>query len=486
VQVVTAENRLASLCLSYLTFEFFEENVTEDRRISLLLQGSFAFQDYAAAHWSDHLSATIKAGPVSTDSDPTTAPDFGLAHEAFANHYQHEVLANTGSRETDEHCRQFEGLPYYNELAQTYALVRQQRAKGQHGLDEIIPRELKSPILSNRAALERFANTVESDRGVKEKLQEFYGRNWYKCPKAACYYFHEGFPNGKLRDYHLDRHEQPFRCENVDCETGYKLGFTTLKQLEKHRRTYHPEDMKIMATFARLKKAPEQRINSALKPESPNEHKNTASTARFACNLCPKKYTRRDKLNRHLQTHSEDNVQFECQADGCGKSFTSEDARKRHQKEAHLGEKRYTCVAELKFGIPGTNIVGCRKSFPRLATLVSHWNSKAGQACLKPLRDEEDRERQWLEQVARRKADGLELPLPRQLYSQFPELRKPTSAAEQAMGATDADNPSSTQPSPGRWQPFRRGQTPETTSSQGTPTRHDGSSFSRPDKAEVD
>jgi len=58
----------------------------------------------------------------------------------------------------------------------------------------------------------------------------FYGQNWYKCSKATCYYFHEGFSDLRSQEYHVAGHEQPFRCGFRDCERGYRLGFTTKKE----------------------------------------------------------------------------------------------------------------------------------------------------------------------------------------------------------------------------------------------------------------
>jgi hypothetical protein len=120
---------------------------------------------------------------------------------------------------------------------------------------------------------------------------------------------------------------------------------------------------------------------------------------------------------------------------------------------------------ELKYGIPGSNVYGCGKGFPRLASLVSHWRSKKGQSCLKPLRDEEESERRWQDQVAKRKAEGLELPLPRQLYEQFPELHRSTSLLT-SSGSIGGEWQDSMDSNLGKWQPFKPSTRPEVTTSQ--------------------
>lgn len=427
VQAPCAENDLTSLCLNYLAFDCFEDDISEEQRRDFVLQGYLAFADYAAVHWSDHLRTTIKAGPAVLDSQIKPDTDLQSALVDFVEHYQLGTCQDAKTQVRDIHCLQFEHLPYFDELCLVFRLTQRQQAKGRQGLDEIIPQLLERTILSSRATLEKLAVAVSFDADVKETLKRYYGLNWYKCTKAACYYFHEGFQNETLRDYHVLRHEQPFRCEHTDCESGYKLGFTSLKQLEKHRSNHHPEDTKIMATFARLKNEHERRIESTKQTSGGRKE-----SARFSCHLCSKAYTRSEKLRKHLETHSDDRTLVECTVDGCGKFFSNEDVRKRHEKEVHFGEKQFICSIPLKSGIAGSEVAGCKRAFPRPSALENHWRSKAGQACLRPLRDEEELERQWHDQMAKRKVEGSDPPLPRQVYDRFPELRKSMSAAVEA------------------------------------------------------
>jgi hypothetical protein len=389
-----------------------------------------------------------------------TNESFKSALIDFVAHYQLGVPTDTEIQDIDSHCLQFQELGYFAEISHISRHIQRQRAKGRQGFDEITPQPLDHAIMSNRAALEKLACSAALDLEAREKLEQSCGRKWYKCTKAACYYFHEGFLDEKSREYHAVRHEQPFRCRYMDCESGYKLGFTTMKQLENHLSVHHPECTKIKAIFARLRKDREQGNDSPKQATSTSKH-----PAKFSCHICSKVYTRREKLNNHLRTHSDERVLVKCSIAGCGKSFARDDERKRHEKEVHSGEKRFSCTGNLKYGIPGSNVYGCGKAFPRLSALASHWRSNAGQACLKPLRDEEERERQWQDQIAKRKAEGLELPLPRQLYDQFPELRRSISEGP-SLTATGAEGQSFINPEHKKWQPFKPSPTPEAASSQ--------------------
>ncbi|KAF7503649.1 hypothetical protein GJ744_003427 [Endocarpon pusillum] len=63
VQRSITECYFSAVCIHYLTFKYFDIDMTEAARRDYLLDGCFAFQDYAITHWSDHLSSVIKEGP---------------------------------------------------------------------------------------------------------------------------------------------------------------------------------------------------------------------------------------------------------------------------------------------------------------------------------------------------------------------------------------------------------------------------------------
>ncbi|KAK5046236.1 hypothetical protein LTR84_008379 [Exophiala bonariae] len=449
VDFASAQINLASLCLDYLSFDCFESGHEAEQVKQSSLKGCFAFQDYAAAHWPDHTTAVINAGSSALSGHGQAGDMFKSALLDFLTHYELEPVEDSADQGLDLSCLPFRDESYAANTSHIVGMIRQQKAKGNKGLDEIIPNELERVVLANRAQIEQLTLADVETRG---NLEDFYGRKWYKCPKAACYYFHEGFLTEKERNYHVMRHEYPFRCTDVTCETGYRVGFTTAKLLEKHLTVHHPESKQITAIFTRLKK---ERSSGAHLPKQGTNI--STNTGKFSCHICLRTYTRKEKLNNHLRTHREDQTLYKCSVAECEKSFFRDDERKRHEREVHSEEKRFSCTVELKYGIPGSKSCGCNKGFPRLASLVSHWRSKNGQACLKPLRDEEELERQWENQIVRRKADGLELPLPRQLYEQFPDLRKSNFALPAVGTIGDGQQQAGLE----KWQPFKSNTTPE-------------------------
>lgn len=109
--------------------------------------------------------------------------------------------------------------------------------------------------------------------------------------------------------------------------------------------------------------------------------------ATFQCHLCPKRFTRAYNLRSHLRTHTDERP-FVCTV--CGKAFARQHDRKRHEG-LHSGEKKFVCG---EGGVQGEITWGCGRKFARADALGRHFRSEAGRACIKPLLEEEARERQ--------------------------------------------------------------------------------------------
>jgi hypothetical protein len=96
--------------------------------------------------------------------------------------------------------------------------------------------------------------------------------------------------------------------------------------------------------------------------------------SQFQCNICGKRFTRKENLRGHLRSHNSEKV-LDCSR--CNKTFSHASELSRHQN-SHSGQKKYTCEG---FGEGGT-YWGCGKQFTRLEGLKNHLSkSKAGQLC---------------------------------------------------------------------------------------------------------
>ncbi|KNG52369.1 c2h2 type zinc finger domain-containing protein [Stemphylium lycopersici] len=127
--------------------------------------------------------------------------------------------------------------------------------------------------------------------------------------------------------------------------------------------------------------------------------------ATFQCTLCPKRFTRAYNLRSHLRTHTDERP-FVCSV--CGKAFARQHDRKRHEG-LHSGEKKFVCRGNLK---DGSNW-GCGRRFARADALGRHFRSEAGRVCIRPLLEEEAREKgEWDGQNQQMNSNGMFAQMP--------------------------------------------------------------------------
>lgn len=200
---------------------------------------------------------------------------------------------------------------------------------------------------------------------LKESLETCYGNNRFKCPRHACFYFHEGFATARHRDQHVIRHERPFCCSHDGC-SRMQTGFSNENELNVHLRRSHPDPESLSWKFPK----PSVLKNADIKRDSTVQ-----------CYLCPKRFTRPSILKSHLRTHTSERP-FSCTV--CGKSFLRKSDVTRHIP-VHSGEKKFECRGDLKHG----GQWGCGRRFPRVDALNRHLRSESGMACMKSLREEE-------------------------------------------------------------------------------------------------
>ena len=310
MQTRTEEYKLAALCLKYLMFECFDPELPDDSIQQSLMEGCYAFQDYAALHWIDHLEMSIPFLNLGVFDD---VDDIGtVINEFYGMYVEGELEADDVSEDLRERCSHLSNTEYFESLISLISHTRQVRAA-----DELMTAlgNVGKILSKTRLLLEQQHSSVDVASEEKEKLRQYYGDNWNKCPRHACYYFHEGFPDATRRNNHVSRHEKPFCCTELSCPRIH-LGFSTERELKKHMNINHPDPAAFAWRSPKVKKPPQK----------------------YTCTKCdpPKEYTRAHNLKIHMRTH-ENKRPYACQF--CTKAFVRKYDLQRHMQVLHSREK---------------------------------------------------------------------------------------------------------------------------------------------------
>jgi hypothetical protein len=241
VRELTAECNLTALCLQYLTFDCFKIDISQKQLRQFALDGYFAFQDYAIAHWFHHLHAIVKAGQdfSSGSSDLQGAiQEIGVALDSFVSNYKDEILHTPVASASEKSCEALKSCTFHENLLLLWSHIYRHQEKGFDARNDVSIKVLSDALTRNRQLIEDLTSSnLHSYSGA---LNSFYGEKRYKCPKVTCYYFHEGSKDARSRDMHINSHNRPFKCTFPDCPAA-KLGFPSNKGLEKHIKSSHPK-----------------------------------------------------------------------------------------------------------------------------------------------------------------------------------------------------------------------------------------------------
>lgn len=350
------------LSLAYLAFPEVDKEQTDADIEANLRSGTYAFYDYASACWTTHLQAGIP------NLDEGKKSELDLLLETLEPFIELHWSLTPKTLKISAKVQAFlspvkaKATPiFYDRISQAVEWSRKQL-----GLRCVSPTQDEALDLWQvtekiRSVLEDLHSSSLPDNDA-EKLRQFYGRNWFKCPRISCYYYHQGFSTADKRKNHVDRHDRPFLCVFDGCQMKL-FGCPTEGELKKHVLDWHGID----AFDGNEYPAPP-------KPQPPRMAKNPAT---FQCHLCADKwFTRKANLDSHLRTHANSRP-YACSE--CGETFTRKSDCDRHEK-GH-GDKKFTCFGQLNDG----STWGCKSSFGRADKLADHLRSKTGQGCIRPL-----------------------------------------------------------------------------------------------------
>ena len=377
---------MASRCYIYLGLPIFEIGQNDNEIEKSVLQGAYAFAEYAVCFWALHLEAAVVAVSESGKQRSDRLGELAEYLETFLDlHWANTDKTYLISKTLSEHLTSLRQYEFFDKACQAVAAAKswlRPTAKAPIGDDVLrIPLVVKHIRTVLKHLNEAATITVET----KSSIEELYGRCCYKCDMMSYQFFHRGFMTGGQLEQHTSKHERSFIYIEQGC--FYKIiGFTSANDLEKHTLDFHG----IQLDSAKLE-FPED----PPPPPSPTQQTQPRAQTRSrrqktvnSCPMCNKTYTRAYNLKSHILTHANERP-FVCET--CGKSFARQHDCWRHE-DLHSGEKRYVCGGELS-SKAGTHW-GCGKRFARVEGLRIHLRSEAGRMCIQPLRDQEAVERQ--------------------------------------------------------------------------------------------
>ena len=359
VNLTAQELRIANLCISYLNLLGSEDEPEwlEDGSANIdakVRSGYYAFLDYAIAYWCRHLEAAAANISEGDDNFRELSESVDVFLQLHWIDSKSEIVIPRGLR---NRLQAFQNQTYFDKL--TKAITTSNRRLVTYGKpfedDDVL--DLSTFLQQIRARQEELALDQECSR----ELQEFYGRNQFKCPRMSCIFFYQGFDDKERRNQHIARHDRMYFCSFPGCPMSDALGCISETDLRKHENEKH-----------------NGLINDLEFPD-PNLDKEERV---FTCDECGSQFTRRHNLNLHVRIHKEDkSARIGCRY--CDKTFGRQGDRTRHESTQHVKGKEFHCGGELEDGTAW----GCGKVFNRAENLARHYKSKKGSRCVPPGRD---------------------------------------------------------------------------------------------------
>ncbi|KAI2628485.1 hypothetical protein GGR54DRAFT_587349 [Hypoxylon sp. NC1633] len=299
---------LTMASVGFLGFPEVDGKRSKDEIEVDILEGSLAFYDYSSACWTIHLQAGIP--PHNDDADNLVSLIETL--EGFIEvHWSETARRLAVSKTTHGGLEAISQSESYEKISQAVGWSKKQLSRGGQGPTDGEALDLSQVTSQLRTVLEDVHTRLGQDE--KERLQQYYGAKWFKCPRMNCFFYHEGFSTSSERDLHIVRHERPFMCIVDGCHMA-TFGCVSEDDLKTHLFEYHGVDLLDETVFPEPKRPTVSSSN--------NE-------AVHCCHLCPKKFTRAHNLKSHLRTHNNEKP-YPCST--CEERFTRKSDCVRHER----------------------------------------------------------------------------------------------------------------------------------------------------------
>lgn len=218
-------------------------------------------------------------------------------------------------------------------------------------------------VLQNKCGI--CEKLLTCQQAVAKHLQRCHpDTEFFKCPYCDDNFYSLGALSNHIT---IKRHPQK---RNV-CERCMK-SFDRRSDLKRHLRTHTDERPYSCSVCNKSFK----QTNHLRRHKQINHNQSAYNTLKFYCNLCPRKFSVEEALNRHINDHDTE-TRYPCSM--CNKAFRTKYDYRRHQ-EVHSSRKNLTCEF-------------CLESFENTQNLNLHLKTHTGERmflctfCNKTFRD---------------------------------------------------------------------------------------------------
>jgi hypothetical protein len=284
VDPLVEEYKLARLCIGYLGFIGFGAECDDSTIKDMLTHGYYAFMDYAAVHWSQHLKAAVGTVILSE----SFAEICSLLETFLELHWKGPEPTGDISSSQREALKPFENMDNFKKISSAYATAMSQLRFFGEKSKRNSTISILDTVIRIRRLLESIMLETDNKATMQSELEHYYGENFYKCERPSCLYFYRGFSTMKGRERHAKDHELPFKCTVEGC-LREDIGFTSLKDLRKHMTQQHDCIYENTKKYLNLEATP---VHG--RPES------------FPCHACSKTFTKYYNLKDHMKIHKSD------------------------------------------------------------------------------------------------------------------------------------------------------------------------------------
>ncbi|KAF8417488.1 hypothetical protein EV426DRAFT_540278, partial [Tirmania nivea] len=221
---------LAKRCVRYLS-SVCCSTTNSDEVKQFTVQGSYAFLDYAAIHWIDHVR--FYASTRSSSSAEALVP---LLRSFFDMHWPDDESTNPHKFTADIPEESIDTSDPDQEIALVKRDFRNHNIEASSG--PLAYLKLGMQIQNVRTVLEGLHLSLSGSTETKRQLETYYGIRYFKCQQEDCAYFSDGFSTEQARDQHQKKHHRDFFCPEPSCGMA-KISYSSAKTLKAHMERDH-------------------------------------------------------------------------------------------------------------------------------------------------------------------------------------------------------------------------------------------------------